>query len=105
MTFAAWLDGREPPAPPPLRSAVRDLVADTDPSASLPDRLAAAALTALETVASKPSDRSAARSLLAADALLTYACEAAAEAGPAELDRLTRSLTFERFALLLPEAR
>lgn len=104
MTLAAWLDGREPPAPAPLRSAVRELVAGVDPSASLTDRLAAAALMALETVVSRPSDRSAARSLLAADALLTYACEAAAEAGPDELDRLTKSLAFERFAVLLPES-
>ena len=104
MTFAAWLEGRELQAPPPLRSAMRELVGATDPSAPLPDRLADAALMALETVVSRPSDRSTARSLLAADALLTYACEAAAEAGPAELDRLAGSLTFERFADLLPES-
>lgn len=104
MTDAAgWLDGRKEPAPPSVRSVVDELLADTDPAAPLPDQLAAAALRGLKDVVDAPSDRASARTLLAADALLTYACEAAAETGPDALDRLTRSLDFDRFSHLMPE--
>lgn len=101
MTDAArWLDARPEPAPPSVRSEIDALLAEADPGA-LHDRFAAAALRALETVTDGPSDRSSASTLLAADALLTYACEAAAEAGPETLDTLTASLDFDRFTELL----
>lgn len=97
-----WFDERREPAPPSIRMEIDGLLAETDPSASLPDRFAAAALRALEAVVAEPSDRGTAWTLLAADALLTYACEAAAEEGIDALDALTRSLDLERFSDLMP---
>ncbi|MGK7313601.1 MAG: hypothetical protein ACN0LA_15410 [Candidatus Longimicrobiales bacterium M2_2A_002] len=101
--LARWLDERASEAPPSVRLMVEERVAETDPSAPLHDRLAAAGLTALEDVVARPSERRTAATLLAADALLTYACEAAAEEGLATLDRLTESLDFERFSHLIHE--
>lgn len=99
-----WLDGREPAAPPALRAVVDAYIATTDGSRPLPERLADAALTALDAAVRGASDRSSATTLLAADALLTYACEAAAEVGPDALEGLARSLSFERFSNLMPDA-
>ncbi len=67
----------------------------------VPHRLAAAALAGLADVLAGPGDRSSAGRLLAADALLTYACEAAGEAGPDAVDRLVRELSPARFDELL----
>ena len=100
----AWLDGRDPPAPATVRGVMDALLEGTTPSDSLPDRLAAAALAGLDAVVRQPSRRGTATTLLAADALLTYACEAAAEAGLDELQRLTAELDFDRFSQLLPSA-
>ncbi len=97
----SWLDGRREPAPPSVRAEIDRLMADTDPSAQLQDRFAAAALHGLEAVVAGPQDRSSANTLLAADALLTYACEAAAEDGLEALEALTASLDFHRFTELL----
>lgn len=101
---AAWLDARYPGMPAELRQALDEALADGQDAevegGSVADRLAAAGLTALAR-SIRGTERSTATDLLAADALLTYACEAAAEAGPAELDRLTGALDFERFATLL----
>lgn len=112
---ARWLDARRPPMPSELRTAVyaaceaRPAIgpaatgsATADASdATLADRLAEAGLEALGRVAGAPPERGTAIELLAADTLLTYACEAAAEAGPATLDRLTARLGYARFATLL----
>jgi hypothetical protein len=69
------------------------------------ERLAAAGLEALYRVVTQPSTRPRAVELLAADALLTYACEAAvdADAGPDALERLADTLDLRRFADLLEE--
>ena len=98
---AGWLDGREPAPPSAIRGMIDERPAETAVSAPLHDRFAAAALTALEEVVGRPSERRTARTLLAADALLTYACEAAAQEGADTLERLTRSLDFERFSHLI----
>lgn len=98
---AAWLDGRPEPAPPSVRTEIDRLMADTDPAEALHDRFAAAALWGLEAVLAGPSDRRSAIPLLAADALLTYACEAAAKEGLGALDALTASLDLDRFSHLL----
>ncbi|MBW3553920.1 MAG: hypothetical protein KY466_10435 [Gemmatimonadetes bacterium] len=71
---------------------------------SLPEQLAAAALSALSTVVAGPAGRLSAATLLAADALLTYACEAAAGEGTASLQALTRGLGLDRFEALLQES-
>lgn len=101
-----WLDARQPAPPPSLRAAIDAALrasAPGAPDAPVHDRLAEAGLEALGRVARKPSERSTAAELLAADALLTYACEAAAEAGPDAVDALTGRLDAERFAGLLEE--
>ncbi len=99
--LARWLDERQPPATPAVRTALEPWLADSDAALPLEDQLAESAMRALETVVARSSERSTATILLAADALLTYACEAAGEAGPEALDRLTRDLSFDRFAQLL----
>lgn len=99
-----WLDARLPSAPRSVRMALDPWLAETDPAEPLHRRLALAGLRALEAVVARPSERSTATTLLAADALLTYACEAAAEAGPDALDRLTGDLGFDRFSQMIPDA-
>jgi hypothetical protein len=118
-----WLDGSVPGMPAPLRVAVDAALDRADggrpageagpepldvpeigpAGTGVPDRLAGAALDALARVIRSSPDRSAAVELLAADALLTYACEAAAEEGPEALDRLLDGLPLARFEALLEE--
>lgn len=103
MSVARWLDERRPAMPPELRRAV-DAALEGSVSAgdvSLADRLAGAGLAALSRVAGAVPERSTATELLAADTLLTYACEAAAEAGPDALEGLTLRLDYARFARIL----
>lgn len=81
----AWLASRLPGSPPELASEIERLVAAV-PRVEQEDAsmaLARAAVSALEDVASGTGGRSEALRLLAADAALTYAFEAAAEAGTA----------------------
>lgn len=104
--IGTWLDERMPRMPVELRrevdAAMAELPASTDP---IPERLAEAGLAALAR-SIQGMERSTATDLLVADALLTYACEAAAEHGPVALDRLTAALDFHRFATLLePDTR
>jgi len=83
----AWLEPRLEGAPPELAEAVRMLIgevraAEAVEGAEVPDVLAAAALTGLDGVlADAAPPREAALRLLAADASLTYAFEAAASLG------------------------
>lgn len=72
----SWLDEREPA--PPLE--LREWLMVPDEGLDLVDALARAGSGALEEAVRRPGrDRDAAFYLLAADALLTYACEAAAD--------------------------
>lgn len=85
---------------------MRDAVAQGDPGVgTTSERLAAIALDALGRVAARPSTRARALELLAADALLTYACEAAVDpdANPDAMERLMAALDLRRFADLLQE--
>lgn len=78
-----WLEPRMSDAPPELAADIRRLI-ETTPGLDLSDpvaALAAAGLAGLEEVAAGTGERSEALRLLAADAALTYAFEAAAEAG------------------------
>ena len=119
MTEArAWLDARHPRPPASLRAAMARAL---DRSAAEPagvlssparaahgspaGRLAGAALAALREVVGGEGGRASAADLLAADALLTYACEAAAEEGPAALEALTVALGPGHFEGLLEGAR
>lgn len=119
-----WLDARRPPAPPSLRAAMLEAVAalDADPAEAdrpaspesgarpVSGRLATAGLRALERVATLPSTRANALDILAADALLTYACEAALEEeGDADgidpVDRVLASLDLAAFAAIMTVER
>lgn len=73
----AWLSRRLEEVPPDLAAAVRRLL---EPGAAPdPDRMATASLEGFERVAAGGDDRDRALELLAADALLTYAFEAASD--------------------------
>lgn len=77
-----WLDAREPAAPGALQARIGELV-DAHPeweALALPDALLAAGEQLLERVLSAPAKRrETAVDLLAADACVTYAFEAAAD--------------------------
>ena len=78
-----WLEPRMVDAPPELAADILRLV-ETTPDLDLSDpvaALAAAGLAGLEQVADGTGERDEALRLLAADAALTYAFEAAAEVG------------------------
>lgn len=80
-----WLQSRMSEAPPELAADILRLIEDS-PGLDLsdpPTALAGAALAGLEQVAAGTGDRGEALRLLAADAALTYAFEAAAESGRA----------------------
>jgi hypothetical protein len=105
VTLAEWLDGRTPKAPVTLAERVRaalgpalgrDLDAGRGPiHATLLD----AAISLLSaTPGCESPERSAALDLLAADALVTYAFEMAAEV-PEEIDSLADSAMRELGAL------
>jgi hypothetical protein len=103
---AGWLAAHDQDAPDELRAAVRDAVREhggvrgtssTGPRAGL----VAVAIHCLGEALEIGSDRAAASPLLAADALLTYAVEAAAENG-ASLDDLSADVN-GRLAGLLGE--
>lgn len=81
---SGWLDGRIPAPPPELRrsldSALDARGSDGGASASTLDALGRGARACLEASISRPGRvRESAFDLLTADALLTYACEAALE--------------------------
>lgn len=78
-----WLGARLAEAPPDLAADILRLL-DTTPGLDFSDPVSAlveAALAGLEQVAGGKGERTEALRLLAADAALTYAFEAAAEAG------------------------
>jgi hypothetical protein len=115
--LARWIEARRPPAPPALRAAMLEAVAKAEPGersvagtgdVATAERLADAGVHALARVAAVSSGRSHALELLAADALLTLACEAAldeAVAGAASpvdpVERLLDALDMGRFAGIL----
>ena len=86
-TTAAWLDGRDPPAPPGLRNRLLELLPSDLPAVSgIPVELLRAGQGLLITLLDGDcASRSAALDLLAADALVTYAFEVAADE-PQSLD-------------------
>jgi hypothetical protein len=83
-----WLRGRLGEAPPRLREAMLSALAEG--GAPVPDALAAAALRLYEQVLGGSGGREDALPLLAADALLTHALEAQAEADPDGLAAFAR---------------
>lgn len=87
----AWLLSRLSDAPPALRDAVLR-ARDGIEGVSGPERCARAALRILEDAERIATRRSGALELLAADALLTLACEQAAERSPEGLAEFARSI-------------
>lgn len=114
MSAADWLDDHEGSAPPSLLACMGDAVravADGTAAhervdaayATVDEHLAAASLHALRAALQQCDSRDAALPLLAADALVTAACEAAAEHGPTALDRLCRDMSPDRLQRLLDD--
>jgi hypothetical protein len=104
----AWLDSRARDVPPSLAArmgqAVDVIVAAAPPD--LPGELAAAALDCLQHAFDRCDERDAALHLLAADALMTGACEAAAGVAAtreAALESLCAEMSLQRLSLLLPQ--
>lgn len=82
-TLGVWLVAREPSPPEPLREALRDVGIggrDATGRSSLAESLSTAARERLDRALARPGrERKSAFRLLEADALFTYACEAALE--------------------------
>jgi hypothetical protein len=100
---AAWLRSRLPEPPVRLLQAAIQAVEAT-PEAPLPARLARAAVDRLAAALRLGDDRAAAFELLLADALLTWSCEAAAEAGEAALADLDTAWQPAAFSVLMAAA-
>ena len=84
-TVGAWLDRHTASAPEALRTRVWDYAGPGSDRTDVAAALAAAGHAALANVLAHPGDRSVALDLLAADALVTLALLAQAQAAP---DRL-----------------
>ncbi len=80
-----WVATRTPPAPDELKAWLKIPDEGTDPAGgvgAVTGCLVSAGLLHLEKAVARPGpDREGAYQLLAADALITYGCEAASEAG------------------------
>jgi hypothetical protein len=90
VTLQSWLDARLPPAPEALRGRIAELVAEHPEWEAMPRQqalLLASELLMQDVLAATPNDRKAALGLLAGDACVTYAFEAAADV-PGELGTL-----------------
>ena len=103
MNAQAWLDAQTEAAPQGLRECMRAAVA-REPDGSIQDVLARAALTSLRNSLSAKNEKASALHLLAADALLTHACAAAAEAGKDALAKFAAEWSPARFQSLLSSA-
>lgn len=91
----AWLAARLQGVPESLRSRIQEAIAAhaaplqaPAPGVELASLLADAGARLLERAEAMPPSREAALALLAADALMTYACEALAEQAPERLGEL-----------------
>ncbi|HEX6694882.1 MAG TPA: hypothetical protein VF035_09320 [Longimicrobiales bacterium] len=103
----SWLEAREPRPPAELLAHMRRVVeeqtaADT-PRGDITTILAEAALRAFAVAVEHCDDRAAATDLLAADALLTYAMEAAAGTGGDAAAAIARVYGGTRLIELIPE--
>lgn len=101
MTLAAWLDSRVPPPPPELAARIRAMAVNDTGSAlggerserAVADRLLDAAEAAMRALLRDGClTRESAIELLAVDALVTYAFEAAADEPERIEERATRTL-------------
>lgn len=102
---AAWLSPRITDAPEALRERMLAAVAEAGSAGEIHDRLGHAAALCLERAMAEQARRESAMDLLAADALLTHACEAAAEGGSDVLAAFAAAWDATRFEQLLPTAK
>ncbi|MBV6522707.1 MAG: hypothetical protein MNPFHGCM_02855 [Gemmatimonadaceae bacterium] len=87
MNAREWLATREPRPPAALTARIDAVLGDVNMGAQIPEVLVEAAGVALEALLSRPQrERAVALDLLAADALATYAFEAASE-DPATIEQ------------------
>ena len=101
---SAWLDAREPRPPAELRAHMDGVLAACGrESGSVVTQLGEAALHSLAAAIEQCDDRAAAIDLLAADALLTYAMEAASEIGGEAVEAAAQAYGGGRVAALIPE--
>ena len=101
MTIGDWLRSRTPQPPAPLAERIADVMGDAmdAPAESLPERcIAAAEQLVADLLARDNTSRDSALDLLTADALATYAFEAASE-HPDSIARRAES-AMERIAAL-----
>jgi hypothetical protein len=97
-----WLGRRQPPPPFDLeRRLVRAVERTQSTGLTAAEVLADAGLELLASAARAGAERTAANDLLTADALLTYAIEAATEESVAALDSILARLQLKRFDELL----
>ena len=108
----AWLDARTPVSPAALQERMRAAVSAVGnhgapggrqplAAGAVPATLAEASLYALGIALEKCDERAAAPDLLAADALLTYAMEAAGEMGAEAVEGLAEAYGGSRLVALL----
>ena len=95
-----WLSPRIDKAPPTLRERMRVAV-ESAAGDSIYEQLAEGAASCLRAALHRPAHRAAAMDLLSADALLTHACAAAAEAGPDVLADFTATLDAQHFERIM----
>jgi hypothetical protein len=98
----SWLAPHVNEAPAELQQRIRAAVEQSE-GASVHAQLAHAANICLRDALAQTTPKNAALHLLSADALLTHACAAAAEAGSAELGRFTAQLDAQHFQGILDE--
>ena len=99
----SWLASRAGAVPPQLEAAMENAVDEVADDIAVPHALAAAARVCLVRALHDCDDRSAALPLLAADALMTFACEAAADGDGADIMEFAASWAPERLALMLTD--
>jgi hypothetical protein len=97
-----WLAQRVVDAPAQLRARMLTALGTVSDSVPLHERLALAACDCLTRALRDSVSRDSALELLAADALLTHACEAAAELGSDTLTAFAAAWGAPRFEQLLP---
>jgi hypothetical protein len=104
-TTLSWLRARRPAPPERLIRRMEAALTGVEANgADLAGELGEAAVVCLRGALAAGPGRAAALDLLAADALLTYACEAAADGGAAGLERFAAAYGPARLARLLSES-
>jgi hypothetical protein len=102
---AVWLTARITDAPDALRDRMLAALSEVSGAEEIHEHLGQASALCLERAMAEQARRESAMDLLAADALLTHACEAAAEAGSDVLAAFAGAWDATRFERLLPTAK